>query len=266
MTFGAEYKKSMQKVTVVVFALNTVFFITIQAILGHTVDVYCITMLVFIFSAIGGICGLNFRNSVLISWPLLVCYVIISWSVAKEFPMIVGFMVVANLLFSSAAFYGEYYHRKDFSQMLRQQDTEYQTQSIAAGMLPPAILAEVQSNVLCYHEFEKASVLFCDIVQFTALCSRISPDNVVAILNVMFSTFDQLTDTYQVYKVETIGDAYLACAGVVSRPSKFTQLLVECGMAFVEATTFFKTPDNMPIEIRAGIHTGPVIAGKLNKT
>jgi class 3 adenylate cyclase len=58
--------------------------------------------------------------------------------------------------------------------------------------------------------------VIADIVSFTTLASRISPEDVVAILNVMFSTFDQITVKHNVYKVETIGDAYLACTGVTA--------------------------------------------------
>jgi class 3 adenylate cyclase len=90
-------------------------------------------------------------------------------------------------------------------------------------MLPGNVVEEIRNNVpLIAHEREEASVLFTDIVSFTTLASRIAPEHVVAILNVVFSTFDSLTTKYNVYKVETIGDAYLACSGIVDQHPKHT--------------------------------------------
>jgi class 3 adenylate cyclase len=92
------------------------------------------------------------------------------------------------------------------------------------------------------HERDAASVLFSDICGFTSLAGSIAPEDVVAILNVVFSTFDVLTSMHQVYKVETIGDAYMACSGVVTRTPSQTKNLVDCALAFQESTKSFRAP------------------------
>lgn len=264
-TFTTNYVIHMQKVTCVAFLTLGSIFITVESIFKNYALVYGVTMVLLLLSAIANYSGIHFKNAVVVSWLLILYYVIASWSIVGSFPSIVGFICAANIIFTSAAYYGEYHLRFDFINMLRQQDNERQSREFAGNMLPKEVLAEVQSNKLCFHEFPVASVLFCDIVQFTKLSSSIAPENVVAILNVMFSTFDQLTDTFSVYKVETIGDAYLACAGVVTKPPQFTQKLVMCGLAFVEVTSYLHSPDNTPIEIRIGVHTGSVIAGVVGR-
>jgi class 3 adenylate cyclase len=120
-------------------------------------------------------------------------------------------------------------------------------------------------QALVAHNISKADVLFSDIVSFTTICSRLQPEDVVAMLNVIFSCFDALTTAYGVYKVETIGDAYVACANVVANSNKHSLELVACALAFQENTEFFFTPDNQRINIRIGIHTGPTIAGVVGR-
>ena len=68
-----------------------------------------------------------------------------------------------------------------------------------------------------------------------------------------------------VYKVETIGDAYLACSGVVEERDDHTKLLVTCALDFQSASNYFRTPDNRPLSVRTGIHTGHVVAGVVGR-
>lgn len=91
------------------------------------------------------------------------------------------------------------------------------------------------------HQRSNVSVLFSDIVSFTTLASRLKTEDVVAILNVIFSAFDQLTTVHNVYKVETIGDAYMACTGVVIQKEHHQRDLVRCALALQEATSTFYT-------------------------
>merc|ERR1712038_812235 len=110
--------------------------------------------------------------------------------------------------------------------------------------------------------YEMVTMLFSDIVTFTVICSRLKPLQVVALLNNMYTLFDFLCDQNAVYKVETIGDAYLIVAGCPVKAANHA--LKICDMAFdmMDGITMLKVPGSGDdIHMRIGVHSGPVVAG-----
>ncbi|OTF72368.1 hypothetical protein BLA29_012714 [Euroglyphus maynei] len=83
------------------------------------------------------------------------------------------------------------------------------------------------------------------------------------ILNNLFVTFDKIVNKYDVYKVETIGDAYLAVSGLPNRNTNHAEQIAFLALEFIYCTSHFKIDHmpNIPLRIRVGIHTGSVIAG-----
>jgi len=176
------------------------------------------------------------------------------------------YLVVIAFVSMKMAFLKEYFHRSRFLKLAKMDNEEMRTQQILSSMLPTAVIAQISSsNRVVAHFRPVASVLFCDIVSFTKLCSGISAEDVVGILNFMFTQFDNIVTKSNVYKVETIGDAYLACAGVVFRQPSFTVDLVKCALHFQAASKLVRSPGNKGITIRVGIFTGPVLAGVIGR-
>ena len=109
---------------------------------------------------------------------------------------------------------------------------------------------------------DHAYVLFSDIVSFTAYCSRREPRDVVVMLNSMFATFDALLAKHRVHKVTTIGDAYVAATGLPFMESATPHLdIVNFALDMVAAVQTFMTEDGERMQIRIGVHAGPVAAG-----
>ncbi|XP_071830658.1 soluble guanylate cyclase 88E-like isoform X3 [Apostichopus japonicus] len=110
--------------------------------------------------------------------------------------------------------------------------------------------------------FREVSILFSDVVGFTTICSRINPMAVVSLLNAMYTKFDKLSEELSVYKVETIGDAYMVVAGAPIITKYHAVLVAEMSLAMLDSVQDLKVPSsNDFVRIRVGIHSGTVVAG-----
>uniref|UniRef100_H2YUP2 guanylate cyclase n=1 Tax=Ciona savignyi TaxID=51511 RepID=H2YUP2_CIOSA len=114
--------------------------------------------------------------------------------------------------------------------------------------------------------FPDVTVLFSDIVGFTNICTRITPMQVVSILNTIYTVFDLLSERYAIFKVETIGDGYMAVSGAPVRTKLHAQRISDMALEMQAGIRYVKNPaDGEPIRIRIGIHSGGVVAGVVGR-
>jgi class 3 adenylate cyclase len=104
-------------------------------------------------------------------------------------------------------------------------------------------------------------VLFADIVGFTELSAGIAPQAVVGMLNRIFSSFDQLASDHGLEKIKTIGDAYMVVGGVPVPRADHTEAVVEMALRMIECCAELNRDATLPVTMRIGINTGPVVAG-----
>ncbi|MBO9999144.1 MAG: response regulator [Cyanobacteria bacterium SID2] len=138
------------------------------------------------------------------------------------------------------------------------------SEHLLLNILPRAIVDRLkQLEGPIADRFDNATVLFADIVGFTALASQTSPVELVNLLNQIFSIFDRLAEKHGLEKIKTIGDAYMVAGGLpVPRPDH-AEAIANMALDMLEAISNFQLDLHTPvqIQIRAGINSGPVVAG-----
>jgi class 3 adenylate cyclase len=141
-------------------------------------------------------------------------------------------------------------------------NAQEQSDRLLLNILPEAIAERLkQSQQTIADSFEDVTVLFADIVGFTQLSTRISPDELVKRLNEIFSTFDRLAQRHGLEKIKTIGDAYMVVGGLPTPRPDHAEAIAEMALDMQQEIQRFKRDDSESLHIRIGINTGPVVAG-----
>jgi class 3 adenylate cyclase len=112
---------------------------------------------------------------------------------------------------------------------------------------------------------ESVTILFTDFKNFTQITSTMPPDQIVAELGDIFTAFDDITDACGVEKIKTIGDAYMAVAGLPKPCKDHAQRCVRAGLKMIEYLRERNEKSAVQWAIRIGIHSGPVVAGVVGK-
>lgn len=124
-------------------------------------------------------------------------------------------------------------------------------------ILPSMAASELKHNgVVVPRRFDNVATLFCDIVEFTKFCDANQPETIVNRLQALFEKFEHLTDQFAMEKIKTIGDEYMATAGLLHPNHDPLLSAVKCGLEFAKAT--LEVGD---WQVRVGVNIGPVVAG-----
>jgi guanylate cyclase len=156
-------------------------------------------------------------------------------------------------------------HQRDIAFELLSIEEE-KAENLLLNILPKEIAAILKNESRTIAErFDGASILFADLVGFTELTARLTPEEMVETLNEFFSYFDGLADEYGVEKIRTIGDNYMVVSGVPRPRPDHAQALARMALKMNDYVCRHPGVHNRPIEFRIGINSGPVIGGVIGR-
>ena len=136
------------------------------------------------------------------------------------------------------------------------------SEGLLLNVLPAPIADRLkQGEEVIADRFPEVTVLFADLVDFTASSDRSSPERVVQVLADLFTAFDRLAARHGLEKIKTVGDAYMVAGGLpVPRPDH-AEAVAEMALAVREEAGRHRDPAGRPLQVRIGIDSGPVVAG-----
>ena len=147
--------------------------------------------------------------------------------------------------------------------LLQEQD---RSERLLLNILPGAIAERLKnSDQTIADGFADVSVMFVDIVNFTKIAEGLNPQQVFSMLNKVFSSFDELAEKYGLEKIKTIGDAYMVAGGLNNQRADYSDALVDMALEMRDLLHNDFQVNQLHLEVRIGIGTGPVVAGVVGK-
>ncbi|KAJ8335807.1 hypothetical protein SKAU_G00391490 [Synaphobranchus kaupii] len=138
-------------------------------------------------------------------------------------------------------------------------------ESLLTQMLPRSVAIQLIAGRAARAEtYDCVTIYFSDIEGFTAMSARLTPMQVVNVLNDLYTFFDNIIDSHDVYKVETIGDAYMVVSGLpIRNGDDHAREIARMSLAIVHAMKQFESEHvpNQHLKVRIGLHSGPCVAG-----
>lgn len=140
------------------------------------------------------------------------------------------------------------------------------SEQLLLNVLPPLIAQRLKAgDGIIADRYDDVTVLFADIVGFTPLAEGMEPEEVVQVLNDVFSAFDELAESHGLEKIKTIGDGYMVAGGLPTPRDDHAEAVAEMALGLRERIHEVETAARCRLAVRIGIDSGPVVAGVIGK-
>jgi class 3 adenylate cyclase len=214
--------------------------------------------------------GLRFLPAVFLSLSLVVLYLasIIWFSATSHGPIVntVFWLALALLVAMQQGYAYERSRRRIFLQQRTIDEERAKSERLLRNVLPEAIADRLKKEpARIADHFDQVTVLFGDIVGFTPLSSELSPAELVAALDEVFSAFDDIAHRHGLEKIKTIGDAYMVVGGVPTPRADHAESVALMALEMREVIARKRFAGGRQLRMRIGIHSGPVVAGVIGK-
>jgi len=181
--------------------------------------------------------------------------------------VVVAFFVLTILGVSTTAYVLlQYFVRARERARAELEIEQAKSERLLLNVLPTSVANRLkESDEVIADDFAAATVLFADIVGFTPLAQELAPEEAVALLDRMFADWDGLTARHGVEKIKTIGDAYMAAGGIPSPRQDHAEAIADMALEMGRAVERCSAASGLPLEVRIGIDSGPVVAGVIGR-
>jgi class 3 adenylate cyclase len=254
-------KANTQMFILVGASLNHCLFLVSVPIMGERIVDYTGVlpiniMVTFIVS------GLMFRFSVYVGAAAVVAYTLVLLNLHPSPVAPILYMVVGSVYAGFAAYVAEQARREAWADSEALEAEKRNSDRLLLNVLPPSIASRMKGGEgLIADRFDDACVLFADIVGFTKMSATMKPEELVNILDDIFKRFDTIAIEMDLEKIKTIGDCYMVAAGMPSERSKDPYRIAEAALRMQRELDKVARKLNRDLQIRVGIHCGPVVAG-----
>jgi class 3 adenylate cyclase len=269
--FGRWWQPSVVALVVVYPALSELY----RMLWGHPADWTGVVGLLLVLAFAYTLLRLQYRYAALAGLLAIGCYnvsrilVQTRGDIGLLHPDI--YLVAFAIVGTAAAFALERFARLLF---LRERDVDRERErgdTLLRNILPEPIIGRLKmrgpgiEDGRIAERYADATVLFADLVGFTERAAHMDPDELIVTLDEVFGQWDQLADRFGLEKIKTIGDAYMAAAGVVEARGDHAKAAAEMAIEIRDDLSLLRWPNGSPMSVRIGIASGPVIAGVIGR-
>jgi class 3 adenylate cyclase len=151
---------------------------------------------------------------------------------------------------------------------MRQIITEKEkTEKLMLNILPKSIADKLkEKEQVIAASYANTTILFSDLVNFSVMSAKMSAEDLVVLLNDLFTRFDIRSESLGVEKIKTIGDAYMAVAGAPIEREDHAHAIADLAIGMFDDLLEFNKDNKIKMGMRIGLHTGPITAGVIGKT
>jgi adenylate cyclase len=207
------------------------------------------------------------------AWPWFVAFAglvvlsgVIDSTLAADAPDVPGRVIVIFFVLNVVAVAGTAFILLQYFVQARERE-QARSERLLLNVLPEPVAARLKAEEgIIADAYADVTVLFADIVGFTPLAEKLAAEEVVAMLDRVFATWDRLAISFGVEKIKTIGDAYMAASGIPLHRTDHVEAAADMALAMRAELDRVLTSDGPNLQVRIGIDTGPVVAGVIGRS
>jgi class 3 adenylate cyclase len=264
LTFLQSFERWSQSVSCSTVILGAAGIVMVLAILPDGFTYGTPGLLLVIMYACGAIRLMLNAASIACGGIVVLANAVLAYKGASTFQFLNTnvFLISASVIGLSYTALLEWTERHAFSLEEGLREDKKASDTLLRSFLPERIMKRLRDGERSIAEaVGEATVLFADVVGFTSLTHRMAPGHVVEVLSAIFTRFDEISDAKGIEKVKTIGDCYMAVAGVRSPTARSAEAVAEFAIEALAFVRAYAEENDLPLQVRIGVSTGSLVSG-----